>query len=78
MNVHEYFRKIERWLQTDDVEPDYGGKDDKQVRTDTLQQCRTMTREQVVALASSNRYLGSPVWHACQQHLDETNTEMKS
>jgi hypothetical protein len=78
MESRKYFEKIKRWLQVDDVALDYSPKSDKEVRAETLQQCKTMSRSEVVAIASSNRYLGSPVWHACQQHLDETNTEMKS
>ena len=77
MNVHKYFKKIARWLEVDDTPPNYGNRDDKQVGAETLQQCRTMTRSEVVALAAAHRYLGDPTWHAAQQHLDETNTEMK-
>ena len=77
MDIDEYFKKIARWLEVDDVAPDYSPKSDKEVRAETLQQCRTMSRSEVVALATTHRYLGDPTWHAAQQHLDETNTEMK-
>ena len=76
MNVDKYFRKISRWLEVDDVAPDYSPKSDKEVRASVLQQCKTMSRSEVLALAAAHRYLGDPTWHAAQQHLDETNTEI--
>jgi hypothetical protein len=76
MNVDEYFKKIARWLEADDVAPDYKSKDDKRVCAEPLQQCRTMTQSKVVALAAAHRYLGDATWRSAQQNLDEINQEI--
>lgn len=76
MNVDEYFKKIARWLEADDVAPDYKSKDDKRVCADPLQQCRTMSRSKVVALAVAHRYIGDATWQSAQQSLDEINQDI--